>query len=382
MATEKLYEIDAYQTDFTARILSCEPVKNGYCVILDRTAFYPEGGGQPADCGFLGPVQVTDVHERDGEILHTCLDRLPVGEEVPGRIDWARRFDHMQQHSGEHILSGLIHSRYGCDNVGFHMGAEVVTVDFNHLIPKEDLASLELAANEVIWANAETEITLPAPQELAQLAYRSKKALTGQVRIVRFPGADVCACCGTHVRRAGEIGLIKILSRVHFHDGVRLEIVSGRRALTMLDAIQQQNHRVSMRLSAKTLETAAAADRLADENEALKYRLTGLENADFQRVAEDLSGRGNVLVFRDDLNADGARRLADAVQQTCGGCAAVFAGTDEGGYKYALACPREEILDLTRALNEALHGRGGGGPNFTQGSVQATREQIQAFFVL
>ena len=199
METEKLYYQDPYQTTFTARVLTCEPSKGGCLVTLDRTAFYPEGGGQPADHGVLGGVTVTDVHEKDGVIFHTCDKVVEPGSTVEGSIDWTRRFDHMQQHSGEHILSGLLCSLYDCSNVGFHLGTDTVTIDYDRDLTWEQVLEAERQANESIWRDTPAEITFPAPDALAQLDYRSKKELTGQVRIVSFPGADCCACCGTHL---------------------------------------------------------------------------------------------------------------------------------------------------------------------------------------
>ena len=382
MDTMKLYERDSYLTEFTATVLSCQPARQGFEVVLDKTAFYPEGGGQPWDVGVLGGAAVLEVHDANGQVVHTCDRALKPGSQVAGVIDWDRRFDLMQQHSGEHILSGLICSHYGCDNVGFHLGGDVVTIDFNHLIPNEDLEGLELAANRVIWANQATQVFYPTPEDLAQLPYRSKKALSGQVRIVRFPGADICACCGTHVSRAGEIGLLKILSCVKFREGVRMEILAGARALRYVNQIMDQNRQVSQQLSAKVFETAAAVKRLSQEAEKLQYRLTGLENAEFAQVAEDLRDRGDVLVFRQDLDADGVRKLALAVQDTCGGRCAIFSGSDEDGYKYVLAEPGGDIRELGQMLNQMLHGRGGGKPGFVQGTVQATRSEIHGFFQL
>ena len=230
METEKLYYTDPFLTTFTAKVLSCEAGKGGYLVTLDRTAFYPEGGGQPADHGTLGGIAVTDVHEKDGVVIHTVEKAVEIGENVTGRIDWARRFDHMQQHSGEHILSGILCRDYHCDNVGFHLGADTVTIDYNTDISWEEALAAEYQANQVIWADAPVEITYPSPAELEQLDYRSKKALTGKVRIVTFPEADCCACCGTHVLRAGQVGIIKVLSCQKFRSGVRMEILCGGRA--------------------------------------------------------------------------------------------------------------------------------------------------------
>ena len=214
--TQKLYYQDSFLREFSASVLRCETAGDVWKVTLDRTAFYPEGGGQPADHGVLktaaGEIAVTDVHEKDGEVIHTCAAPVETGAAVSGTVDWNRRFDHMQQHSGEHIISGILCRLYHCDNVGFHLGAETVTIDYNAEITWEQALEAERLANEAVWADRETEITYPPPEALAALEYRSKKELTGQVRIVEFPGADRCACCGTHVVRAGQVGLIKVLS--------------------------------------------------------------------------------------------------------------------------------------------------------------------------
>ena len=231
MATEKIYYQDAHQAAFQARVLSCQPGKHGYDVVLDRTCFYPEGGGQPGDTGFLSGVRVTDTHERSGEIVHFCEQPLAEGQTVDGQIDYERRFAFMQLHSGEHILSGVVHRRFGYENVGFHMGADFVTIDFSGMLMPEELSAVEAEANEWVWKNVSIEIAYPDAEALKTIPYRSKKELTGQVRIVTIPGADICACCGTHVSNTGEIGLIKIFSCVKFHDGVRLELLCGRRAL-------------------------------------------------------------------------------------------------------------------------------------------------------
>ena len=234
MDARALFYQDSHLCRFTALVTGCHPMPDGWAVSLDRTAFYPEGGGQPWDLGTLGEAQVLAVTEQNGSIVHLCDRELPVGGEVAGCIDWPRRFDFMQQHSGEHLLSGLIHSRYGFHNVGFHMGAGVTTIDFDGVIPQEDLPSLEAAVNEAIWRDLPVRTWFASGQELEKLPYRSKRPLEGTVRLVEFPGMDLCACCGTHVARTGEIGLLKLLSWARFHQGVRMEMVCGRRALDYL----------------------------------------------------------------------------------------------------------------------------------------------------
>ena len=380
METEKLYYQDSFMEEFTATVLSCEEGKTGYQVVLDRTAFYPEGGGQPADHGTLDGARVTDVHEKNGVVFHTCDKAVEIGSTVTGTLDWARRFDHMQQHSGEHIISGILCADYHCDNVGFHLGADTVTIDYNADISWEQALDAQRKANEVIWADQEVEIDYPSPEELAALDYRSKKELTGKVRIVTFPEADCCACCGTHVFRAGQVGLIKVLSCQKFRNGVRLEILCGKRALDYLGRTYDQARAIGQQLSVKPQDTLAAVERLEAELSAAKVRMAQLEEAVFESIARDNEGRGDVVLFQPPMKGDSVRKLADAVAKRCGGLAAVFAGED-GQYAYALVrADGADIAPLVKDLNKALNGRGGGRGGFAQGSVQADRAAIGAFF--
>lgn len=377
--TEKLYYGDSFLKEFTATVLSCEEGKNGFAITLDRTAFYPEGGGQPADHGVLGGVKVTDTREKDGIIVHTCDGPLTVGGTVTGAIDWERRFDYMQQHSGEHIVSGIICGKFNCDNVGFHIGHDLVTIDFNAELTMEDVQEVEAIANRYIWADVPISITWPSAEELKALPYRSKKELTGDVRIVTWPDDDCCACCGTHVNSSGQVGLVKLLSCTKFREGVRIEMASGKRALDQYSAILEQNTQVSHLLSAKPMDTAAAVERLQKELYALRGRVAELEESDFARKAAQHEGAGDVLLFEGDMSPESVRRLCDAVMNTCGGRCAVFAG-GEGTYKYAIGQMGGDLRALVKEMNGALNGRGGGKPFFAQGSVSADEAKIRTFF--
>ena len=376
----KLFENDSYLTRFTARVLSCTQGKKGYDVTLDQTAFFPEGGGQPYDTGTLGGVQVLEVHDRGGQIVHTCAGPLEVGSQVEGIVDWERRLDHMQQHSGEHIVSGLAHAKYGCDNVGFHMGSDVVTIDLNVELDQQQLEELELEANRYLWQDRPVQLLYPTSDELERMDYRSKKAIQGQVRIVTFPGADTCACCGTHVRSAGQVGLIKLLSVQRFRDGVRIELVCGGRALRYVNAMVAQNRHISNLLSTKAAETGRGVERLLEETHQLKARLTAMEDARFRALAEQYTGAGDVLLFEEGLTPDGLRRLCDAVLNVCGGRCACFSGDDAGGYAYAVGQRGGDLRAFSKDMNQALGGRGGGKPDFVQGRVSAGREQIEGYF--
>ena len=380
MQTQKLYYEDPFLREFPATVQTCEPSKDGWRVTLDCTAFYPEGGGQPADHGALGGVRVTDVHERDGVVFHTCDGPVEPGAMVMGTIDWARRFDHMQQHSGEHIISGILCEKFHCDNVGFHLGAETVTIDYNAGISWDQALEAERLANEAVWADRPVEISCPLPEELAELNYRSKKELTGKVRIVTFPGADCCACCGTHVLQAGQVGIIKVLSCQKFREGVRLEILCGRRAMDYLSQVYTQTRTIAQRLSVKPRDAAAAVERLEAELSAARAAQAHLEETAFAAIAKEHAGQGDILLFQPPMKPDSIRRLADAAARTCGGLAAVFAGEGEK-YAYALVRPDGgDIAPLVRELNRTLQGRGGGRSGFAQGSVQAARREIETFF--
>ena len=379
MECRKLYYEDPGLRAFTATVTGCKETPKGWAVTLDATAFYPEGGGQACDLGQLGTAEVLDVREQDGQIIHLCTEPLTVGTQVEGRIHWERRFDLMQQHTGEHILSGLVCSRFGFHNVGFHVGAEMIQIDFDGPIPAEALEELEAEANAVIWDDRPVKCWYPSPEELPGVPYRSKKALPWPVRIVEVPGADICACCGTHVATTGQVGLVKIFSCVKFHEGVRLEIACGKRALTQLSRVYEQNRQVSQAFSAKVLETGAAAQRALEALAAEKLRANTLQSQLFDRIAEDYVNQKNVLHFAPPLEGGQLRELAEKISARCEGYCAVFS-EKEGGFSYCLAQPGGDLRQLCKDLNTALNGCGGGKPQFQQGTVQATRADIEKFF--
>ncbi len=377
--TKKLFYQNSFLRTFDAAVVDCQEEKGQCVVVLDQTAFYPEGGGQPADHGTLGNVKVVDVREKDGEVLHFCDGKVEIGTTVRGTIDWERRFDFMQQHSGEHIVSGILCGKFGCDNVGFHIGHELVNIDFNVELSTDDVIFVEKMANQYIWEDNAIAISYPSPAELEALHYRSKKALTGQVRIVSWPGADCCACCGTHVKSSGQVGMVKLISCQKFRDGVRIEMAAGGRALKWINQIAEQNIKVSQLLSAKPVETAAAVERLQKDIYGLRGRVAELEEGDFIRKAEEFAGKGDVLLIEGAMAGDSLRKLCGLVKEKCGGRCAVFAGAD-GTYQYAIGQDGADLRGLAKSLNTALNGRGGGKPEFVQGSVKAGTEEIRAFF--
>lgn len=380
METQKLYYEDCHTKEFSATVQSCVQTEKGWHVVLDRTAFYPEGGGQACDLGMLGSAQVLDVREEEGQLVHLCREPLMVGTTIAGTIDWDRRLDQMQQHTGEHIVSGIIHKTYGYHNVGFHVGAETVTIDFDGMTPPEALAQIELQANRAVWEDLTVRCWYPDREELPTVPYRTKKDLPWPVRIVQIPGYDTCACCGVHAQRTGEIGLIKLINCVKFHQGVRIEMVCGARALALLGQIYEQNRQVSQAFSAKLLQTGEAAQKMNETLAAEKYRAAALEKQVFAGIAAQYRQKGNVLHFAEDLSAGNVRELADAIAGQCGATAAVFSGSDGEGYSVCLVNKQEDVKALGAEMGKVLSGRGGGKPGFFQGSVKCTRTEILTFF--
>ena len=380
METNRLYYVNSHISRFSARVLSCGQTPKGFEVVLDQTAFYPEGGGQAADTGTLGTARVLDTREREEVIVHLCDGPLTVGETVEGIIDYDLRFDRMQQHTGEHIVSGLINGRWGYHNTGFHMGTESTTIDFDGVIPAEELPGIELRANEAVWKNLAVNCWVPSPEELPGVTYRTKRALPWPVRIVEVPGYDSCACCGTHTAFTGEVGLIKLLSAVPFRGGTRIEMACGKRALSILNQAYEQNRQVSQAFSAKWQETGEAARKMNDVLAAHKFRITGLERQLFAGIAAGYAGKGDVLHFEDSLDSVAVRELADAIAEHCGGTAAVFSGSDGEGYAFCLVTRNGDLRQLGRDMTRVLNGRGGGKPVCQQGRVSAGRADIEAFF--
>lgn len=380
MMTRKLYYENSHLSSFSAQVLSCEMGKNGYEISLDATCFYPEGGGQAADTGTLGAVRVTDTRQQDDRVIHICDGSLEVGSSVDGRIDYEARFARMQQHSGEHIVSGIIHRRYGYHNVGFHMGSDFMTIDFDGVIPAEALADIEAEANRAVWLNLPVICGYPQPEDLEKLPYRTKKALSWPVRIVEIPGYDLCACCGTHVQATGEIGLIKLMNTMGLRGGTRMEMACGAQAFRLLNVAYEQNRQVGQAFSAQLFETGEAARRMNEVVSRQKWQITQLQRRIYTYIAGQYENGGTVVHFEEELDSAGVRELADAIAQVCGGVAAVFSGSDPAGYAYCLATRQGDVRQLGRAFHEALRGRGGGKSTFQQGRVSAAKAEIMAFF--
>lgn len=377
-ATEKLYYTDTHLKEFTATVISCEERKNGYQVVLDRTAFFPEGGGQFGDRGWLNDTEVFDTHEKNGIIYHYTKKPLEAGEMVNGRLDYEERFSRMQQHTGEHILSGIVHQLYGYDNVGFHLGADVTTLDFNGELTPEQVQDLETRANKAVFSNIPVQILYPTKDELKELTYRSKIEIEGQIRIVSIPGCDICACCAPHMDRTGEVGLIKILSCDRHRGGCRVTIVCGMRALSDYRVRQQSVTEVSVALSAKPDKIGDAVLHQKEQYTKLRDQLNRIQAVYLQQKLLEITPVDQyAVIFEEELDNIAARNFVNDAMERCMGICGVFTGTDEGGYRYILGSRSVDVREFAKKLNERFSGKGGGKPEMVQGSLVGEKTEIQ-----
>ena len=377
--TEKLFYEDSHRTECVGKVLACEEKKDHYEIVLDQTVFFPEGGGQYADTGVLGEAKVLDVHEKQGVIYHWCDRPVEVGSTVVGRIQWEERFEKMQQHSGEHIVSGLVHEKFGYNNVGFHLGGDYCTMDFDGPITKDELKEIERLANEAVYQNLKIEVSYPSKEELKNMEYRSKIEIDGQVRIVTIPEYDVCACCAPHVKDTGEIGMIKLVNMINYKGGERITMLCGRRALRDYDAKDENVKEISALLCAKELETAEAVRHLKEEQESLKGNYHSLKQKLLQYRAQEIpvDEGGKIAVFACDLTGNEPRELMNLLLDKGAKICGVFAGTDDEGYRYVIGSRSEDVRPIGKVMNEAFEGRGGGKPVMVQGTLCGKKEEME-----
>ena len=381
MDQNRLYYATPYVKTFMCTVISCTKNKKGtWDTILNQPAFYPEGGGQPSDTGALNGVKVLHVSEKGEEIIHELEAPLEEGVLAEGVIDWQKRYDNMQQHTGEHIFSGLVHKHFGYDNVGFHMGTDEVTVDFNGVLTQEQLDELEDEANQLIYDNVPVKVFYPSKEELEELDYRSKKELTGLVRIVEIPGGDICACCGTHVETTGEVGLIKLRTMINYKGGVRISMLCGRRALMDYRERLKDEIRISNLLSAKLALVPDAVEKMKNESQVKDLAFGRLWQQLLEKKAESYPESTEVLaVFEEGLSPVQLRQLATMLyEKGKGKIVGVFSGNeDEQVYQYALGSSQADMRKLSKAMNGALNGRGGGSNLMAQGTFKAAESAIR-----
>ena len=378
MQTVRLYDMDSYLKEFKAEIISCE--KNGkfYDVILDKTAFFPEGGGQSADCGTINGIDVIDVQVKDGVIIHKIKTPLSVGT-AECKIDWDIRFRRMQNHSGEHIISGIAKTLYGCTNVGFHMGSEI-TVDFDIELDNDQLRLIEKKANEAVYDNVRIYAEYPSSEILETLDYRSKLELTEDVRIVTIEGYDVCACCAPHVKSTGEIGIIKVLSSARHRGGTRITMKCGYDAFEDYCIKANNLYEIAVSLCAKHNEELDAFRKLCAENSELKYKVAALsKELNTLKAQNTESINGFAIFFEDTDDMQVVRSLALESAKSSGTTTAVFGGRS-GTYKFAIASMEKSVKPVIAELSASFNTRGGGSDELVQGNIAASEDAIKEFF--
>ena len=377
--TEKLYDKDSHLKEFTGTVLSCKKMGEKYAATLNRTAFFPEGGGQQSDRGYLGDAYISDVQIKNGEILHFADKPLSVGQAYDCKLDFDFRFRNMQNHSGEHIISGIVHRLYGFNNVGFHLGAEM-TMDFDGELTRRQLDEIEDLANKAVYENLPVKAYYPTDEELKQLDYRSKLDLKENVRIVEIKGVDVCACCAPHVKATGEIGIIKILDFEKYKGGVRLIVKCGADALRDYREKYKNVLEISNLLSAKQPTVSAAVVRLNDQLSAEKAETAALKK---RLIAEKAAGfapdTDKTAVFENGLDIKELQLLADALCQKAGGIRGAFSGAD-GAFSFAICGEETALGNFFAKFKAAFNTRGGGRNGIRQGTVCAERAEIEGLF--
>ena len=350
-----------------AQVVDVQPAKKGYEVVLDQTVFFPEEGGQPCDKGTIDGESVLAVKEKNGVIYHTMMQPPQVGEQVECAIDWSHRFSLMQNHSGEHVVSGLIHAAYGYDNVGFHMGSDAIPLDLNGVLTKEQVREIELKANQVVWANLPVSTMFPAPEELDRLEYRSKLDLRENVRIVQIGHIDRCACCAPHVNYTGEIGMIRLLSVQSYKGGVRISMLCGHRALEQSQMVQDQIEALGVKFSVKQDKVQQAVEKLADAHEELKAERNALSSEVLKQKAALIPECDTLIWAFEELQGEEVRIYANLLAARNKGMTAVFGKNG----RFVIVSEHLDVRILAQILREKLGAKGGGSAQMVQGSVTA-----------
>ncbi len=382
MATVRLFDNDAYKTEGYGTVVSCvEEEHNGqkcFALVLDSTIFFPEEGGQSPDKGFIDNAEVLDVQVDHGIITHYVTERFDEGRSVCMKLDMNHRFSNMQQHSGEHIFSGLVYTLFGYSNVGFHLSDNSVTMDFDGVLTKEDLEMIETKVNEAISRNLEVTARYYTKEELELITYRSKKELEGPVRIVTIPGFDTCACCAPHVKHTGEIGMLKIIHSQNYKGGVRIHILCGFRALEYYRESLSLIDSLTGTLTTGRENLLENVEKLKSENLSLSSKLLNAKQELLHKELDSLPAElSDVILCREKTDSLIMRNAVNYLTAKHDGFCGFFSGNDETGYTFIIASSTKDARELSKKLADTLSAKGGGKPQMVQGNISATKEQIQ-----
>lgn len=378
--TEKLYYKDAYIKTFRACVISADERNGKFDVVLDRSAFFPNQGGQSADSGYIGTSRVLDVYEDAGTLHHVCDTPVSVGAELDCSLDFDQRFEKMQSHTAEHLLCGIMHKLYGCENVGFHLGEDEVVFDVNTVLTSEQMDEVLVTANRAVYENRKVSARFPSSSELQAMAYRSKSDISGEVRIVEIEGYDSCACCAPHVSYTGEIGVISILNFEKHRGGTRIYMLAGVRA----ERDYTKRRAVAQRISALTSEPQAtidvAVEKLINDAENLRQSLKQAKETEARLRAELMpKADKNAVVLLADFKIPELISFSNEASSKVGGVLVALCGKD-GDFKYVISSKETDVRALAKDINAALLGRGGGRPEMIQGSFASTLKDIKRYF--
>lgn len=373
--TIKLYETDSYIKDFNATVLSCEEKDGSYYVVLDRTAFFPEGGGQDADRGKIGNANILDVQIKNDIIYHKADMPFTENEAVSCQIDWDTRFSRMQNHTGEHIVSGVIHRLHGFNNVGFHMNDTLITLDVDGPLSEDDIKVIELKSNKAVYDNKSVKAIYPSAGELPNYDYRSKLDITEGVRLIEIEDYDLCACCAPHVAKTGEIGIIKILSFIPYKKGTRIEMICGLLALNDYANLHTTNKSIMNMLSAKRFEIADAVERIQSElgNVRAENKRLMAEMATLKMEKHVIDNK--LCVFIDGVSYDELRNCSNTLIEDYEYCY-LFSETDENNYIYVISSKENNVREYVQNLNKTFNGKGGGRDTYAQGKISAQSKKM------
>lgn len=377
--TVKLYENDSYIKEFDATVIFCEKCEKGYLVVLDKTAFFPEGGGQQADKGTINDANVLDVQIKDEVVTHLTDKEFNAYDTVCCKIDWETRFARMQNHTGEHLISGIIHSLFGYDNLGFHMSEKTFTLDPSGILSDEDIKKVELIANKAIYENRKITVSFPTSDEIDAIDYRSKLDLKDGVRLVNIENYDTCACCAPHVSRTGEIGIVKIIDYIQYKGGMRLTAVCGINAFLDYSTLHDENKELMHLLSSSRDKVNEFVKRDHDVIGAQKAQINMLKSQLASSNLDVVTVGTTRLGFTKDASFDDMRALVNDELDNAEKIA-FFSENEDGSYSYVVASKNQDIRDLVKALNEKFSGKGGGRPNYAQGKINAEKDSILKFF--
>lgn len=379
--TEKIYDYSSNTFEFEATVKKCEKNDNGnFEIVLDKTAFFHGGGGQEKDAGAINSNRLIDIYEKNNEIYHVLSCEFSVGDKVKGIVDREKRLKNMQSHSAEHIVSGIIHSLYGYENVGFHMGSDCVTMDVGGIITDEDLKKVEMLANEVVWKNVPFKVYYPTPYELEKLEYRSKLQLKENVRIVEIEGYDKCACCAPHVEYSGQIGIIRLIDCTHINNKTRIRMLGGYYALKDYFDKADCIHKISVLLSANQNNVYKSVEKLYNDFENKKYEYVGLKRQLLDMKYKKIINENNIIFFEENCDMNELIYIVNLLKENNGGICGVFCGDDEKGYNYVMGSNTFDLNTVKEAFFKSLNAKGGGTERLIQGFCKNHKKNIDNFF--